>query len=397
MSSNGWKKASLESLCRTIYRYPTFYGFEARSHGVPVLRGEHLQDYRLIEGSSGYSYVSEQVSEQFPNTRVELHDVVMAVRGTVGNFALVDEAHIGAQISPNLIRISADPQKVDKKYFFYALGPAVQRLISSSVQSQALPSIAARDIKKLQIFLPPSRSEQERIVEILEQRDLGIQRLQHLIGVMQQRKRGLMQVLLTGKKRFTEYANLAWRSAPLADYVASARKGKPASLNDAGRGVPYIGSAAFDGDYTSHTDDPSAVRCSAKDVLLLWDGEYAGKSTTGHVGAVGSTVVAITLKPGLDPRYLHNLLLFHNQRIRSVREGSGIPHMPSDFFTWFKPHLPPIEEQRTIASVLSTADEEMRMLEAQLEAYELQKRGLMQQLFTGEKRVNVDISEAVPA
>ena len=48
---------------------------------------------------------------------------------------------------------------------------------------------------------------------------------------------------------------------------------------------------------------------------------------------------------------------------------------------------PPLKEQRAIAKLLETADDEIRLLEAELEALTEQKRGLMQKLLTGGVRV----------
>jgi type I restriction enzyme S subunit len=49
-----------------------------------------------------------------------------------------------------------------------------------------------------------------------------------------------------------------------------------------------------------------------------------------------------------------------------------------------------IEEQQKIASVLSTADKEIESHQKQLSALKQQKKGLMQQLLTGKKRVQVE-------
>jgi type I restriction enzyme S subunit len=46
--------------------------------------------------------------------------------------------------------------------------------------------------------------------------------------------------------------------------------------------------------------------------------------------------------------------------------------------------LPSLEEQRRIASVLNTCDEELRLLRAQVDALKRQKQGLMQKLLSGE-------------
>ena len=49
-----------------------------------------------------------------------------------------------------------------------------------------------------------------------------------------------------------------------------------------------------------------------------------------------------------------------------------------------------ITEQKAIADVLSTADEELDLLNKKLEALKEQKKGLMQQLLTGQTRVKVN-------
>ena len=49
-----------------------------------------------------------------------------------------------------------------------------------------------------------------------------------------------------------------------------------------------------------------------------------------------------------------------------------------------------ISEQQAIADVLSTADEEIDLLNKKLEALKEQKKGLMQQLLTGQTRVQVN-------
>ena len=45
------------------------------------------------------------------------------------------------------------------------------------------------------------------------------------------------------------------------------------------------------------------------------------------------------------------------------------------------------EEQTAIAEILQTADKEIELLEKKLEAFKTQKKGLMQVLLTGEKRL----------
>jgi type I restriction enzyme S subunit len=51
--------------------------------------------------------------------------------------------------------------------------------------------------------------------------------------------------------------------------------------------------------------------------------------------------------------------------------------------------LPPIDQQKQIAAILTTARQEIHLLKKQAEAYRRQKRGLMQKLLTGEWRVKL--------
>ncbi|MGH8556288.1 MAG: hypothetical protein ACRESZ_02260, partial [Methylococcales bacterium] len=51
---------------------------------------------------------------------------------------------------------------------------------------------------------------------------------------------------------------------------------------------------------------------------------------------------------------------------------------------------PPVKEQQKIASIFSSTDKEIETHQKQLAALKQQKKGLMQQLLTGKKRVKID-------
>ena len=54
--------------------------------------------------------------------------------------------------------------------------------------------------------------------------------------------------------------------------------------------------------------------------------------------------------------------------------------------------FPSLEEQQKIASVLTNADNEIKLLKQQLADLKQEKKALMQQLLTGKRRVTVDIT-----
>ena len=56
-------------------------------------------------------------------------------------------------------------------------------------------------------------------------------------------------------------------------------------------------------------------------------------------------------------------------------------------FARIKVRVPGFEEQGQIAKILTTVDDELKVMERKLTALKKQKRGLMQKLLTGEVRV----------
>lgn len=79
-----------------------------------------------------------------------------------------------------------------------------------------------------------------------------------------------------------------------------------------------------------------------------------------------------------------------NYKVRAIREGSGIPHMPGDFEHWYHINLPPLKEQQEIAAILTSADKEIETLQQKLDYLKQEKKSLMQQILTGKRRVIIN-------
>ncbi|MEZ4685001.1 MAG: restriction endonuclease subunit S [Bacteroidia bacterium] len=78
--------------------------------------------------------------------------------------------------------------------------------------------------------------------------------------------------------------------------------------------------------------------------------------------------------------------------MRIAQEGGrahGLLNISLKDFFELKLILPPLPEQQAIASVLSAAEAEVAVQERRLAQLEEQKKGLMQQLLTGAKRVTI--------
>ncbi len=151
-----WAIATLQDVTKIIYRYPTFYGQGYVEFGVPVVRiSDILPNHVLIRNVDQYAKVPKEFSDEFPLTLLEPKDIVMAVRGdTTGKIGLVPNELAGANISPNLIRISPDTAKV-KPYYLFTYMLLAGHNFSSFITNTAKKSITARNLKSTLVLVPP--------------------------------------------------------------------------------------------------------------------------------------------------------------------------------------------------------------------------------------------------
>ncbi|WP_413519105.1 restriction endonuclease subunit S [Psychrobacter glacincola] len=73
--------------------------------------------------------------------------------------------------------------------------------IKGSAATQAVPIINKTNFESQLIFSPPSHKEQQKIATVLTNTDKEVELLEQQLADLQQEKKALMQVLLTGKKR----------------------------------------------------------------------------------------------------------------------------------------------------------------------------------------------------
>lgn len=72
-----------------------------------------------------------------------------------------------------------------------------------------------------------------------------------------------------------------------------------------------------------------------------------------------------------------------------MANGTGQKELSEKDFLNFDIVVPSFEEQIAIAQILTAADREIELAQQKFELLRQQKRGLMQQLLTGKKRVKI--------
>jgi type I restriction enzyme S subunit len=89
-------------------------------------------------------------------------------------------------------------ENIVNSYYIYLVFHSIK--LSKLISVTALPSLNAKDIGKIEFYIPPL-PEQTAIAEVLSDMDSEIEALEKKLDKYKKVKQGMMQELLTGKKR----------------------------------------------------------------------------------------------------------------------------------------------------------------------------------------------------
>lgn len=288
--------------------------------------------------------------------------------------------------------------------FNFAYNQLLYYNLNKLVFGSGQPLVTAGQLKALKIVLPPV-FEQKKIAEVLGVWDKAIEKQTQLIKKLELRKKGLMQQLLTGKKRLPGFSG-EWRKVKLGDICERVtRKNTEDNKNvmtiSAQRGF-VVQTDFFNKSVASETLE--SYYLVLKDEFC-YNKSYSNGYPMGAIkrlseadkAVVTSLYICFNVKSRI--RVSIDYLSFYfdngglNRGLTKIANEGGRAHgllnvTPTDFFR-LAFNIPSFEEQTTIAKVLTAADREIELAQQKLELLRQQKRGLMQQLLTGKKRVKL--------
>lgn len=117
-----------------------------------------------------------------------------------GRCVLVPELDEPIIYESSLIRVTLNRQRADPLYYLYYLNSIGRRQISKIIRTVAVSGITGKDLQNILVSLPPL-PEQHRIAAVLSTVDRNLAAEHDHRARLQTIKQGLMQDLLTGRKR----------------------------------------------------------------------------------------------------------------------------------------------------------------------------------------------------
>lgn len=371
---------------------PSLYHLKAEGK-YPYVKVEDLNNCEKYQESSR-EYSDDN------NTTIKAGSIIFPKRGAS---ILNNKVRIAAkdiQMDSNMMAITPHTAIVDTEFLYIRI---LHERLYRIADTSSIPQINNKHIIPYKIAVPPL-AEQRKIAEVLGVWDEAIEKQARLIEKLALRKRGLMQRLLSAKLRLPGFSS-PWKKVKLGD-IGKFDKGygvpKESIRNTGNKAITY-GEIYTKHDFvikkfTSYIDDETAVaskKITQGAILFTGSGETLediGKCVAfidNDIAYAGGDI--IIFNPSIE---INSLVLSYclnsapvNAQKATYGQGYSVVHIYQKDLAKLQVTIPSFSEQTAIAEVLTAADREIELAKEKLERLRRQKRGLMQQLLTGKKRI----------
>lgn len=387
------------------------------------------KEVRIIQlsniGTDGWSdnnrkYTTYKHLDTIRRCEVKSGNLVIAKMMPAGRAIICPSTDAAYVLSSDAVRVNL-LECVNNDYAFYCTKSGYY--LSQIAENTQGSTRARTSIKKLRniLFCMPDVKEQVAIATALSDVDSLISALTKKIEKKKAIKLGLMQQLLTGKKRLPGYeknresVQTEWGAIPKDWKTLSigkccsikARIGwqglKKSEYQSSGEYVLVTGTDFLNGriDWKScvyvskkRYEQDGNIQIVKHDILITKDGTIGKVAFLDDVPCLGTLNSGIFVvrshSEELDQSYLSKIFksFIFDAFLESLVAGSTISHLYQKDFVHFNFPVPPtISEQTDIANILSDCDSEIAALEEKRDKYKEIKQGMMQQLLTGKIRL----------
>ena len=376
--------------------------------GIPIVRISNLpMDSNIVDITDCVYYPNtESIKEQFI---IKQGMLLIAMSGaTTGKTAVYNNQN-SSYLNQRVGMFCSKNDDITYNYLLQLVqSPLYSNALKPLLIAGAQPNIAPSDVENMKFPVPPME-EQRKIAEILGVWDEAIEKQSRLIERLKVRKRALMQCLLTGRTRLSGFTT-PWQKIKLGEigktYNGLTGKSKEDFEDGNAKFIPYINVFLNE-----------KVNIDKLGVVSVDESEKQNKVQYGDIFFTVSSEtpdevgMASVLLEYIDDTYLNSFCfgyrlndfetlnpifasyILRGDRFRNfmmvLAQGSTRFNISKNEVMKLRIELPSLPEQKAIAEVLTTADDEIATHRKRLDALRLQKRGLMQQLLTGKTRVKI--------
>jgi type I restriction enzyme S subunit len=389
----GWKTALLGDICSLV-------------ESIKVKEGEenYLEIGDINVSNKTYDLSNKDKKTVKGAVKVPKGTLLISkVRPTRGAVVLAQD---NVNVSTGFSRINI-PNK-----FFYHIASQDKFLsyLGGQAKGSTYPTCKDEDILGYEILYPADTTEQEKIAEILDVIDKTIEKTNEIIKATEKLKKGLMQQLFTRGIGHTKFKQTKLGEVPeswkveLLDVVVKRGSGHTPSkkvseyYNGGIKWVSLADSNKLDKGEISETkieisqkgiENSSANIHPEGTVLMSRDAGIGKSAVMAEDMAVSQHFITWTCGENLNNWYLYYFLQSQKTEFERIAMGSTIKTIGVGYFQKLKIPLPSKAEQETIAEILLAIDAKVLVNKELLAKQTELKKGLMQDLLSGVKRVKV--------
>jgi len=370
---------------------------------IPWVKSGELKDNNIYN-------TSETITEEgLRNSSAKLlrkGTLLVALYGaTVGKTGILG---IDATTNQAICAITPKENKLEPYYLKYQIIARRNELVSAS-SGGAQPNISQGIIRAVRIPLP-ALEEQHEIAEVLSNVDQTTRTTDQIIAKTELLKKTLMQQLLTrgiGHKEFrdSEIGRIpkSWNVSRLGD-VAKVERGKfshrPRNAPEFyGGKIPFIQTGDIAKTKGIIRNYSQTLNEKGLKISRLFKKGTIVVSIAGNIGDIGmlgfdacfpDSVVGISAHDEMHSMFLMYLLQIYQQELSGRAPRSTQKNINLQILKSIRIPVPSADEQRQIASVLSSIDGKLEVERNEGASLEKAKQGLMNLLLTGKIRIKVD-------
>ncbi|KTC73872.1 EcoKI restriction-modification system protein HsdS [Legionella birminghamensis] len=372
-----------------VITYKKGFAFDSsnfQSHGVQIIRISDTTSNSI--SLKNPIYVSKEVAAKLTAFIVHEGDIVLSTVGSrphlvdsmVGKAVRIPKETEGSLLNQNLVKLIPKKSVIINDYLYLMVKKSrFIYFISTLIRGNANQvSITLKELFKYKFPLPPL-IEQKKITQILSTWDKAITTTEKLLVNSEQQKKALVQQLLTGEKRFSEF-NGIWQKNKLKDIVNVYYGKSPKDILELSGKFPIIGTSGITGYTNKYIAKGASVIIGRKGTI------NKPQLINGPFWAIDTTFYCLA-KININICWFFYYLNIIN--LLNYNEASGVPSLSRETIYEIIIKTPSIEEQNKIANVLSLSDQQIKFLQKKLDYLKQEKKALMQQLLTGKKRVKV--------
>jgi type I restriction enzyme S subunit len=373
---------------------------EYTEEGPYLIAGKHIKGSEIIWHEC--DHLSNERFEESPEIQLKNADVIISKDGTIGRVAYIENLPGKATINGTMMLIRPLEKLHGKYVYFYLQGHYFQQLIKEKVSGSSIPHLFQRDMNGLKMTIP-TIPEQQKIAEILTTVDEQIENTEQLLEKSKELKKGLMQKLLNKGIGHTEFKMTELGEIPVGwdlkrlDEISNFRNGKAHEqcIDDQGKYI-VVNSKFISSNGNIHKNSNLNLSpLHVDEIAMVMSDVPRGKALAkcflvdkSDTYTLNQRICSIKVNKDMDPTFLY-YYLNRNKYFLKLDDGVGQTNLRKAEILECPILVPQLSEQRKIAEILLSVGEQIEEYELEKEKYTVLKKGLMQQLLTGNLRVTV--------